>query len=298
MPTPCPSAIGSAPGRSMYKRSSAPPPGDGRYSTPSRSRPIADTVGDRSSAMSVDLSATMSPLSLVVWRRAARKNEKGPDGPLVRCCWIRCRRASMRTARARFPQSKKASSEALRRPRKACSGLAGRASVAPVPSCRVPLSRWIIGLARPCRKVTAPAAHHRLTSDLPTRTPVPASMKRSRKTALVLMGSAPLLLVACAQQPEVQTSEGLFTTVEACATETMNPSMCRQAFDQAQSQADAVAPRYASAAECEAEFGEGQCATRQQAGGGSFVGPMMAGFFLSQMMNTRGGAMAPAPGAG
>ncbi|GGK04420.1 DUF1190 domain-containing protein [Luteimonas terricola] len=123
-------------------------------------------------------------------------------------------------------------------------------------------------------------------------------MKRSRKTALVLMGSAPLLLVACAQQPEVQTSEGLFTSVETCTTETMDPSMCRQAFEHAQVQADAVAPRYASVAECEAEFGEGQCSTRQQAGGGSFVGPMMAGFFLSQMMNTRGGAMAPAAGAG
>ena len=122
-------------------------------------------------------------------------------------------------------------------------------------------------------------------------------MKRSRKTALVLMGSAPLLLVACSGQPEVQTSEGLFTSVEACATETMNPSMCRQAFEQAQAQADAAAPRYASLSECEAEFGEGKCATRQQAGG-SFAGPMMAGFVLSQMMNTRGGAMAPAPGAG
>jgi|SRR5690554_2878023 len=121
-------------------------------------------------------------------------------------------------------------------------------------------------------------------------------MKRSSKTALLLMGSAPLLLVACARQPEVQTSEGLFTSVEACATETMDPAMCRQAFEHAQAQADAVAPRYASVAECEAEFGEGQCATRQQAGG-SFVGPMMAGFVLSQMIGGRGGAMAP-PGAG
>lgn len=126
-------------------------------------------------------------------------------------------------------------------------------------------------------------------------------MKRSRKTALVLMGSAPLLLAACAKQPEVQTSEGLFTSVEACAAETMNPSLCRQAFEDAQAQADAVAPRYASTAECEAEFGEGQCATRQHAGG-SFVGPMMAGFVLSQMMGARGAAAAPgaapaAPGA-
>lgn len=117
-------------------------------------------------------------------------------------------------------------------------------------------------------------------------------MKRSRKTALLLMGSAPLLLVACARQPEVRTSEGLFTSVEACTTETMNPSMCRQAFEEAQAQAAAVAPRYATTAECEAEFGEGNCETRQHAGG-SFVGPMMAGFVLSQMLNGRGGAMAP-----
>src|SRR5690606_26894306 len=92
-------------------------------------------------------------------------------------------------------------------------------------------------------------------------------MKRSRKTALVLMGSAPLLLVACARQPEVQTSEGLFTSVEACAAETMNPSMCHQAFEAARAQADAVAPRYVSHEECEAEFGEGRCEVRQHAGG-------------------------------
>ncbi|HEY4531225.1 MAG TPA: DUF1190 domain-containing protein, partial [Luteimonas sp.] len=119
-------------------------------------------------------------------------------------------------------------------------------------------------------------------------------MKRSRKTALVLMSSAPLLLVACARQPDVQTSEGLFTSVEACASETMNPGMCREAFDAAQAQADEVAPRYTSLEECEAEFGEGQCGTRQHAGG-SFVGPLMAGFFLSQMMGGRAGAVAPAP---
>lgn len=121
-------------------------------------------------------------------------------------------------------------------------------------------------------------------------------MKRSRKTALVLMGTAPLLLVACARQPEVQTSEGLFTSVEACSTETMNPSMCRQAFAEAQAQADEASPRYASVAECEAEFGEGGCTTRQHAGT-SFVGPMMAGFFLSQMLNNRGAAMAPGAAA-
>src|SRR5690606_37206575 len=80
MPTPCPSSAASAPGRSMYRRNNAPP-GEGRYSTPSSSRPSDATVGDRSPAMSVDLSATLppscpGPLPAV----PGAKNEKGPDG--------------------------------------------------------------------------------------------------------------------------------------------------------------------------------------------------------------------------
>lgn len=177
---------------------------------------------------------------------------------------------------------------------KSLQRMPGPAPRAPLTQGRIPLSRWIIGAGTLSRKfATRPGAPSVNLMD-PTRPTVPTRMKRSRKTALLLMGSAPLLLVACAQQPGVETSEGLFTSVEACASETMNPGMCREAFEAAQAQADEVAPRYASREECEAEFGEGQCATRQHAGG-SFVGPLMAGFVLSQMMGPRGGAMAPAP---
>lgn len=120
-------------------------------------------------------------------------------------------------------------------------------------------------------------------------------MKRSRRTSLVLMGAAPLLLVACSQEPEVQTAEGLFTSVEACVDKTQNPYMCKQAFDQAQMQAAEAAPKFASMQDCEAQFGQGQCGT-QQAGGHSFIGPLMTGFFLSQMLSGRNAGLAPAGG--
>ena len=92
-------------------------------------------------------------------------------------------------------------------------------------------------------------------------------MKRSRTTALVLMGAAPLLLVACSKEPEVQTAEGLFTSVEACVDKTQNPYMCKQAFDQARLQAAESAPQFASVDECEGQFGQGQCGTQQTTGG-------------------------------
>lgn len=127
------------------------------------------------------------------------------------------------------------------------------------------------------------------------------SMKRSRSTALVLMGAAPMLLVACSNKPEVQTAEGLFTSVEACVDKTQNPYMCKQAFDQARLQAADTAPQFASVGECEGQFGQGQCGTQQTSGGHSFIGPLMTGFFLSQMLNGRNaplapGSAAPAPG--
>src|SRR5690606_28302318 len=77
MPTPAP----SPPGRSMYRRTTAPP-GDGRYSTPSSSSPSDSTAGDSSAAMSVDLSATLPPGTSVPATGRARKTTKGPAGPL------------------------------------------------------------------------------------------------------------------------------------------------------------------------------------------------------------------------
>jgi uncharacterized protein YgiB involved in biofilm formation len=108
-------------------------------------------------------------------------------------------------------------------------------------------------------------------------------MKRSRTAALLLMGSAPLLLTACNSDSEAS-RQGLYTSVEACVAATNDSATCKQAFAKAQQEATTEAPRFANRAECEANYGADKCTERNDGGGHSFFGPMMTGFFLSQML--------------
>ncbi len=122
-------------------------------------------------------------------------------------------------------------------------------------------------------------------------------MKRSKTTALLLMGAAPLLFTACqGDQPTSQlVQEGLYTSVATCTEATGDAASCDSASGQAQQQAADAAPQYASRAECERDYPAEQCAEQRTSAGHSFVGPLMAGFFLSRMM---GGNRAGAAGAG
>ena len=123
-------------------------------------------------------------------------------------------------------------------------------------------------------------------------------MKRSRTTALLLMSAAPLLFTACQKDAGVQTQEGLYTSVEACTEATGDPSSCREAFATAQQQSADAAPKYASKEECAKEYPAEQCVQQHTSAGTSFIGPMMMGFFMSQMLSNRGGAgLAQAPAA-
>ena len=136
-------------------------------------------------------------------------------------------------------------------------------------------------------------------------------MKRSRTAALLLMGTAPLLLTACDRN---EAREGLYTSVEACVAQTNDSSTCGQAFAKAEQEAVATAPRFANREECEASYGKEKCAERSDGSSHSFFGPLMTGFFLSQMMrngvagsafnsapafrDSNGGWQQPAPGGG
>ncbi len=122
-------------------------------------------------------------------------------------------------------------------------------------------------------------------------------MKRSKATALVLMSAVPLLLTACQKEESVQVQEGLYTSVEACSEATGNPSSCREAFANAQQQAADAAPKYASKEECAKEYPAEQCVQQHTSAGTSFIGPMMMGFFMSQMLNGSRGAVAAPPAA-
>lgn len=108
-------------------------------------------------------------------------------------------------------------------------------------------------------------------------------MKRSRTAALLLMSTAPLLLTAC-DRSESASREGLYTSVEACVAQTNDSNTCGQAFAKAEQEAVATAPRFANREECEASYGKEKCAERSDGSNHSFFGPLMTGFFLSQMM--------------
>jgi uncharacterized protein YgiB involved in biofilm formation len=112
-------------------------------------------------------------------------------------------------------------------------------------------------------------------------------MKRSRTAALLLMSTAPLLLTAC-DRSESASREGLYTSVEACVAQTNDSNTCQQAFAKAQQDAVATAPRFANREACEASYGKEKCAERNDGASHSFFGPLMTGFFLSQMMSRNG----------
>ncbi len=111
-------------------------------------------------------------------------------------------------------------------------------------------------------------------------------MKRSRTTALLLMSAAPLLFNACQKEPEVKVQEGLYTSVEACTEATGDPSSCRNAFAEAQKQAADAAPKYASKEPARRTTSRNSACSSTLAGT-SFIGPMMMGFFMSQMLSNR-----------
>ena len=102
-------------------------------------------------------------------------------------------------------------------------------------------------------------------------------MKRSRAIRLVLLGGAGFALAACDQAPPPDAR--FFADASACA-EVHDKATCQTAFAESEATFAAEAPRYSRKEECEAEFGAGNCETRQSAGMGSFFMPMMMGYML------------------
>lgn len=115
------------------------------------------------------------------------------------------------------------------------------------------------------------------------------TFKRSRKAALIMMvPAAGMVLSGCGEK---SVEAVVFNTPDECAAYYNPPAECQAAFAEAQALHPQVAPRYANKAECEADFGAGQCETapqQQQQQSGSFFMPMMMGFLAGQMLN-RGG---------
>lgn len=116
-------------------------------------------------------------------------------------------------------------------------------------------------------------------------------MKRSRSVALLAMGASALVLSACGDS---ESPAGVYTSVDQCiADKQFSESDCRKAFDIATDEHKKVAPKYASKADCEADFGVGKCEEGPRTQGGTFsFMPLLAGYMLGRAM---GGAPAFTP---
>ncbi|MFZ4833589.1 DUF1190 family protein [Rouxiella sp. Mn2063] len=118
--------------------------------------------------------------------------------------------------------------------------------------------------------------------------------RSSRLTPVALAVSAVFMLSACEQSDE---TVSLYQNADDCSkANPSNSAQCAASFNAAKQEAVKTAPKYASQADCVAEFGESQCTqVPAQAGmsaeshsGGSSWMPLMAGFMMGRMMS--GGA--------
>jgi uncharacterized protein YgiB involved in biofilm formation len=131
-------------------------------------------------------------------------------------------------------------------------------------------------------------------------------MKRSRSLRLILMGSAALALSACDDKKDAQ----VFETVGQCMDLGHTQQECDDAISQARQHRLETAPRYASKADCEAEFGKceegsktadapkdpnapAQSYAHSESGG--FFMPLITGYMIGRMLGGGTYGFAPMP---
>ena len=112
--------------------------------------------------------------------------------------------------------------------------------------------------------------------------------RRSSVSVAALMSACVLGLTGC-EEPKVDAA--VFDSLQRCINE---PGMlredCERSHTEAKTQHAAVAPKFSSAQDCQAEFGAGQCEEapyRTQSGGSVFM-PLMMGYMMGSMIGGRG----------
>lgn len=118
-------------------------------------------------------------------------------------------------------------------------------------------------------------------------------MKRTRTTRLLLMGLSPFVLAACNSSTQhnanlgVPGEERLFRSADDCAASgEHNAQDCKAAFETANAEHAANAPRYATQQECAAQHGESACTEEKSASGHSSFMPFMMGMLMGRAFNT------------
>ena len=104
----------------------------------------------------------------------------------------------------------------------------------------------------------------------------------SSRSASLMMSVSLIALTAC-EEPKVDAS--IYESIGQCKSDPHNTAdQCEGSFKEASSQHAAVAPKYSSAEDCQADFGQGKCeeAPYKTSSGGSVFMPLMMGYMMGR----------------
>lgn len=106
-------------------------------------------------------------------------------------------------------------------------------------------------------------------------------------SVVVMMGVSAIALSAC-EEPMVEAA--VFDSVEQCIKDPGVPrGECEKNYKDARTQHAAVAPKYSSESDCQADFGVGKCeqAPYRTSSGGSVFMPLMMGYMMGSFIGGR-----------
>jgi uncharacterized protein YgiB involved in biofilm formation len=113
-------------------------------------------------------------------------------------------------------------------------------------------------------------------------------MKRWNAIAGGLLMSVSLIALSACKDDKVDAA--VFDSLEQCiADPSTTRERCEKSYGEARSQHAAVAPKYSSAADCQADFGAGRCeqAPYRSTSGGSIFMPLMMGYMMGSLIGGR-----------
>lgn len=110
-------------------------------------------------------------------------------------------------------------------------------------------------------------------------------MKNINRISIVLLMGVSLTALTGCEEPTVEAA--VFDSLKQCYDDpSMNADRCKVNYKEATDQHAAVAPKYSSEADCQADFGTGKCekAPYQTTSGGSVFMPLMMGYMMGSML--------------
>ena len=113
-------------------------------------------------------------------------------------------------------------------------------------------------------------------------------MKRLNSISIALLMGVSLIALSACEEPTVEAA--VFDSLQQCINDPSVPrEQCEQNYKEASSQHAAVAPKYSSESDCQADFGVGKCeqAPYRTSSGGSVFMPLMMGYMMGSMIGGR-----------